>query len=329
MRKAKGEPKWKRIAGGLFYVAFLGVVLTVGTAAGWMGQNQMGKAIMHQMIQPKTPDEIFERDSITVLVLGCDEDRFYRGTLLHGSNIRKKQARADMLLVAKLDFKHNRVTGLSIPRDTLVTLPGYGTKKINGFHNVPGQSLKQSDDLTRQAVETLLPGVVIDRVLTLDYDAFQEMVNMVGGVQVNVDRKMDYDDDAGNVHIHLRPGAQLLDGYNSMMYVRFRHSDSDFKRQERQKQFLGSFKEAVLRDKLRLPQVLGKATALFSNAMTEDELASIAFFARNVPAQSIKLGQVPVREGRGTALRIDDRKLPSALREYSLVTSGDGAGESR
>lgn len=263
------------------------------------------------------PRQAFQnRDSETILILGCDEDRFYHGILLHGQNIWKKYARSDMMLLAKLDFNTNTITGISIPRDTLVTLPKYGRHKINAFHELAKP--KDADEVTKEAIQQILPGVEIDKVVDLDFEAIQKLVDIVGGVEVNVPKEMNYDDNAGELHIHLKPGLQTLDGYNAMGFVRFRHDrESDFGRQQRQKDFLAAFKKSVFKNVFKLPEIADQGKACLNFALDDDELRSLAAFARRVPSQNIKMGMVPVVE-RGKNLVVDERKLPQTLAEYGF-----------
>jgi LCP family protein required for cell wall assembly len=313
MRKQRQTtPMWRRLIGGFAYGILLIGAITVGTGYRLLRESKVGSALVDQELRNTKPQEVFHGNSTTLLVLGCDED-----LAPGGKKVLRRQARSDMMLVAKLDFDNKRITGLSIPRDTECRLPGDRTRKINAYHAIakPGEEA----ELTKAAVEHLLPGVRIDRVVTLDYDAFQAVVNMIGGVPVDVDRKMDYDDNAGNLHIHLTPGPAKLDGYNAMCYVRYRHGDSDFKRQERQKAFLVAFKNAVLRKPELIGQVADQSMAVLSNALSADEIASLALFAKDVPQQNILMGQIPVLQGRGTRLSVNDRELPGMLARYNLT----------
>jgi polyisoprenyl-teichoic acid--peptidoglycan teichoic acid transferase len=340
MLEPRRPPRWRRILGGLLYTGFLASVFLMGTAAGWIRQSPTMSAIIGQVLHPQPPQEVFhDPDGTTLLLLGCDEERYYQNigpdgkprgapTLAGGSPIRRKYARADMILVARMDFKNRRITALSIPRDTEVKLPGYRRQKINAFHKVvwptrargpQDVSEQEGPAMMQRAVEEALPGVHIDRVLRLDYESFEDMVNLIGGVPVKVDRDMDYDDYAGNVHIHLKTGPHQLDGYDSMMFVRYRHGDSDFKRQDRQKEFLLAFKNAAMRDKFKLPQLVEKARAAIGNTLTSSEIASLAFFAQGLPPNSIQMGQVPVVEASGTRLRIDEDKLDETLNKFNMI----------
>jgi LCP family protein required for cell wall assembly len=312
--RARPVPLWKRFFGGVFYLVVLAVTLTVGTAAGWLNRSPVAVEVVRQELFGANPERVFnDRSSLTLLLLGCDEDLSYGG-----AKVLKRQARADMMLVAKLDFANNRISGVSIPRDTYCRLPGYRGKKINAYHAIAPAG--QGGELTRQAVEHLLPGVSIDRVVTLDYEAFQRMVNLVGGVSIDVQDRLRYHDEAGGLHIDLQPGPQRLDGYQAMGFVRYRHGDSDFKRQDRQKQFLMSFKNALAADWTKLPLVVEEATGVLGNAFTPHEIAGLAYFSRRVQPENILMGQIPVVPGRGTFLRVDERRLEETLQEYHILT---------
>jgi LCP family protein required for cell wall assembly len=317
----QAKPLWRRLLGGFAYGTILIVAIVVGTVAGVIKGSRVGAAFLPMLIHNTSPTETFQKNTLTVLLLGCDED-----LAPGGKKVLRKQARSDMMLVAKLDFTNKRITGVSIPRDTECRLDGR-TRKINAYHAIaePGQEA----ELTQKAVEHLLPGVSIDRVLTLDYDAFQSVVDMIGGVPVQVDRKMDYDDNAGGLHIHLKPGVANLNGYNAMCYVRYRHGDSDFKRQERQKEFLVAFKNEVLRHPTMIGRVADESMAVLGNSLNANEVASLALFAKDVPPQNIQMGQVPVVEGHGTGLRIDQEKLPGILAQYNLTANANRVSVAR
>lgn len=326
----------KRVFGLVGYSVFL-LALCV---AGVVGSMAVRSSFVLTVINPLTylnvdPKKTFDDgDGLTLMILGTDDDRKMIGwaTDEHGrqhavSKVVRRGARADMILVAKLDFDRNTITGLSIPRDTACRLPDHpelGTKKINGFYSVaqPGHE----KDLQREAVEHILPGVKIDRTIAIDYDAFQSLVDTVGGVPVVVPKGirgkgLQYDDNAGDLHIHLNPGPQTLDGKDAMGYVRFRHdSESDYGRQQRQKEFLTSFKGQVLRDLRKLPEVAEGSKAVMGNALTDREIIALVAFARKVPSTNIKLGMLPTVERPGSSmLRVVEAKREATLQEFNLV----------
>ncbi len=275
---------------------------------GYVGQSSVMTAVTMQTIKRTTPQEIFsQKNSINLLLLGCDEDLSYGGR-----KVLKQNARSDMMLLAHLDFKANRITGVSIPRDLLLDMPGYRTMKINAYHTIGGPQLSQ------QAVE-FLTGVSIDRVLVLNYKAFQEMVNLVGGVDVFVHKHLKYTDKAGGLFINIKPGRQHLNGYNSMCFVRYRHGDSDFVRQDRQKEFLMAFKDSIMASPGLLPKVIEKSRAVLGDSLTPDELAAVAIFARKVGNENVKMGQIPVIEGSGYDLLVDRSGTQDTLKKFHFL----------
>jgi polyisoprenyl-teichoic acid--peptidoglycan teichoic acid transferase len=307
-REPRKKPLWIRILGATFYIAFCGAILSASSVAGWLMQSDMGRLVVTRTIWPKDPDEVFNGQDMTILVLGCDEDRSQGG----GARVLRENARSDMMLVAKLDFRHNRITGVSIPRDLLVELPGYPMQKINGYHSKGGK------ELSKDAVEYVL-GIKIDKVVEINYQALQEMVDLVGGVEVYVPKRMKYTDKAGKLFIDLEPGRQVLDGYNAMCYVRYRKGDSDMHRQERQKDFMMAFKQKVVQKPMLLPKVADKSVDLMGGNLTAEEVYALGLFAQKIGAENVKLGVVPVLDAPNYNLIINRRLLPQTLREYNLV----------
>lgn len=324
-KKKRPQPIWVRIVSGLGYVLFLSIALAGGTLVGVIKNNSLLNQVVHdRLFKPRPPQEVFNgKDGLTLLLLGCDEDRYFHGTYANGSNIRRKYARADMIMVMKLDFVNHQMTGVSVPRDTECKLPGFKhAYKVNAYHSIAKKGHENA--LEEQAVEHLLPGVDIDRVVVLDFDAMQRLVDAIGGVTVTVPKKMNYDDKAGDLHIHLQPGKQLLNGYQAMGYVRFRHDrESDFGRQARQKDFMVALKSSVqsqlLHNPFKVAEFADKGKSILNDALNDEEIASLITFMQSVPPTKIRLGMVPVADGTGTRLLLDEDKLPDVLQEYNLI----------
>lgn len=306
-RTSRAKPPWKRVAGLIVYASFCLVALGAGTFAGWIGQSEMASQITWDLLKRTKPVEAWNgKQTVNLLILGCDEERYYGG-----KQILKDKARSDMMLVAKLDFAKNRISGVSIPRDTLAAPDGYRQHKINAFHVFGGP------ELSKKAVESILP-VKIDRVVVLDFHAFQEMVNILGGIDVFVSKRMKHTDKRGGLYIDLKPGRQHLNGYEAMGFVRYRNDD-DFRRQARQKDFMLAFKDAVLRKPTLLPRVADQARLAMGGSLSKEEISSLALFARSVGSDNIKMGMIPTVQARGFDLRVDRGKLDDVLREFHIV----------
>ncbi len=278
------------------------------------------------------PKETFhDYDGLTLLVMGTDETRKVTGWARekdgteHAVSTPTGVARADMILVVKLDFDKKTISGLSVPRDVFTRLPRFDGKghKINAYYALAPKGEEKSTMV--RAVEHVLPGVKIDRAVAINYAAFQELVDTVGGVPVVVPKGPDgdglhYDDWSGGLHVNLTPGAKTLDGKDAMGYVRFRHDrESDFGRQERQKQFLSSFKSAIFHHPFQLADVAEESKRAMGNALNDQEILALIAFARKVPPTNIKLGMLPTYP-RGNALRVVESKRDAAIREYNLLS---------
>jgi len=330
MPAPRRTPAWKRIIGTIGYLAVMATVGLSGTALGWLNSSDVLGEAMRQKAMNVQPQDVFARggvesDSLVLLVLGCDEDRYYGGP---ASNRKPGQvldtaARSDMIMVAKLDFRRNRITGVSIPRDLEVRLDGYRAQKVNAYHAIGGREggAERAKELATEAVEQVID-TRIDRTVVLDFAVFQDIVDLMGGVKVYVDKDMKYDDNAADLHIDLKKGEQVLNGEDAMGFVRFRHSDSDFERQKRQKNLIVALQAKVLQKWQMSPKLVDKGIGLLGNEFDAREVAALMLFAQRVGSENIEITMVPVKAMRGTTnLALDRRKLPEVLEKAGLGTT--------
>lgn len=269
-----------------------------------MSQSEVLGEIVSQAFWRTPPQQVFRSDSLTVLVLGCD-----RALDPGGKTASQEKARSDMILVAKMDFSTGQITGFTVPRDLRASDPEYGTHKINAFSALHGPQA------TQRVVENTF-GVKIDRIVDLNYLAFVDAVNILGGVDIDVKKRMQKVDRAGGLYIDLQPGQQRLTGYEAMGYARYRN-DSDFERQRRQRELLVALKDRMVAKPAALPALADKSVELFGEALSPSELASLAGFVQRIESGAIKLGQAPVLVKRGTTyLDLDTSKLSDFMDEH-------------
>ncbi len=148
------------------------------------------------------------RSTISVLLVGKDYNRDRKGMEY------TKNSRADTIMLLAVDLVNTKISAISIPRDTRVTIQGI-TSKINGTLSRGGTEL-----LT--AAVSDLTGVSPDFTIVIKPDAVREIVNVVGGVEVETLDRMDYDDNWGQLHIHLPAGRQRINGDEAVGFTRFR-----------------------------------------------------------------------------------------------------------
>lgn len=185
------------------------------------------------------------------------------------------QGRPDTLMLALIDPEQVKVNLISIPRDSYVTIPGRAKKdKINHSYPLGGVEL---------TIETIEKWFDIDIYahVAIDFEGFRELVDLVGGVDVFVDRSVQYDSTADETHIRLEQGQQVLDGKNALDFVRARldnrgprYYTSDYKRMERQQLVLKELGRDIV-SLSSLPKIFNMMSVVGGNVkttLTPDEL---------------------------------------------------------
>ena len=132
---------------------------------------------------------------------------------------------------------------MSLPRDLWVSIPNYGPQRINVAHAVGGP------DLTKRTINATF-GVPVQYYARVDFRGFEELIDSMGGVIVDVERPVKDDayptEDYGFKRIYYAPGPQLLDGRHALEYARSRHGSNDFSRARRQQSVLVSLRDRAL-----------------------------------------------------------------------------------
>jgi LCP family protein required for cell wall assembly len=271
------------------------LAIIAGALVGGIYHTKYGRAIFDNIIKGGDPFASYDvvkqfpdNHVFNVLLLGCDSDwDDTKPVALKGTN-----GRSDALMVAHFDLDNKTVNVISIPRDTAVRIPGHGIQKINAAHAFGGPALSQ------QTVKNVF-GIDCPYYVRLNFDGFQQIVDAVGGVDLNVSKKLDYDDNWGHLHVHLKPGYQHLNGYAAMGFVRIRHSDDDLMRAERQHEFIAALKSRVMSPLtfLKIPAVLNALNDNIATNMQTDQMLALANFSRGLPSESIAMATMPSTEG--------------------------------
>jgi LCP family protein required for cell wall assembly len=202
------------------------------------------------------------------------------------------EGRSDTIILVHIDPDRDFVSLLSVPRDTLADIPGYGLYKINGAYAFGGGAL-----LIRTIQSEI--GVDLDHYVALNLQGFQALTDALGGVYLDVDRRyLNLTQPWEN--IDLQPGYQLLNGGLALDYVRFRHDDNiDFGRMARQQQFITAVREQALgwNLTLKVPKLI---KALFSNLDTDlsaNELIKLAYWVMKLDGGRIKQAEIKAKTG--------------------------------
>ncbi len=230
----------------------------------------------------------------TLLVIGTDGGR---------APGRGDANRSDSMLLARLDPETHRIAYLSIPRDLQVEIPGYGTSKINAANQIGGPAL------TIAALKGLT-GLPIDHVVVVDFDGFRELIDAIGGIEVNVPKRIL----SNTFDCPYKParcdewegwrfakGPQHMDGRRALVYSRIRTnrldpSETDITRGSRQQAVADAVgaKVASFGTFLRLPFMGEELAAPLATDLSAWELAQLGWIRfRASSSLRCRLGGTP------------------------------------
>jgi LCP family protein required for cell wall assembly len=281
------------------------VTLMVGAASLWqrmrpageeLGKREETVPVGSKTASASTPPQIIsqEDERINILLLGIDR----RGGSGWGY-------RTDTIILVTLDTNRKTAGLLSIPRDLQVPIPDFGEDRINTVNvygymqHYPGDG----PDLLKQTIEANF-AIPVDYYIVADFDGFREIVDALGGVELDVPRELhdtQYpdpkpDDPHAYKTVHFEPGWQHMDGERALEYARSRMSTSDADRAWRQQQILLAIREAVL-DQNLIQEVPKLATTLKDSIETDMTLEEMLELARLVLAiDADNLTQVVLEE---------------------------------
>ncbi len=236
------------------------------------------------------------------------------------------QSLTDSMIYVKYNVETGKISMMSVPRDTYVTNE-YGIgHKLNAIYRG-----KNAIPLVEQIEELL--SVDIDYYLFYDSDMLIDMVDTIGGVEVNVPVRMKYDDLTQNLHIDLKAGTQTLNGKQAEQFVRFRKNNDgtgyamgDLDRTKTQQTFIKSFINTILK-----PTNLTKIPSLIDIALKNTDTNITAREALKYVSDVSKLdtANMITVTAPGTAEYIDglsyfilDKKQAKSIIENNFVTDG-------
>jgi len=223
-------------------------------------------------------------DRVNILLLGIDkrDDEPIAGT------------RSDTMMLASIDPVSKSAALISLPRDMWVRIPGCtasagctgGRQRINVAHAVGGPEM---------AMQTVTDdfGIPIQHYARVDFRGFERLVDVVGGVVIDVDTPVKDDEyptaDYGYMRIYFGPGPQLMSGALALEYARSRHGTNDFARAGRQQKVIIGVRNRVLQlDMLsRAPELVGLVQSSVATDLTPVEMLGLAKLVSEIDRDKI------------------------------------------
>jgi LCP family protein required for cell wall assembly len=326
----------------LFFLVAAFVSLLVGIGGGyWLEGEQTVIDISNASLADPQIRKAVRRLEIPLpnrpaiaIVVGQDFRKWAKGD--------ERGGRADTVMLLRADPTPGKETLsiVSFPRDLMVPIHCNGRTPFQG----PINSAFATCGLTG-TVETVkqLTGVPIHYIVTIDYRGFIQTVDKLGGVWMDIDRR--YFNDNSNPGpegtfppIDLMPGYQKLTGRQALSFVRYRHTDSDLYRIERQRLFMRALKERLSSSfKLTaIPKITGvvrrnvKIAQGGNKALDPDVFRGWALFALQLPSGRIYQAKIDGLYGSGTAgdpLQTDPSNIQEAVEEFQTpdVLAGEKA----
>jgi len=209
--------------------------------------------------------------------------------LLVGLDTFESVYRADAIALAFFNIKGEIVGMLSIPRDSRVQIPGRGWDKINHSYAFGGVNL-----LKQTLVN--LTNVTINYFAVFNFDSFPRMIDLIGGVDLYVDKPMRYTDYSQKLFINIPQGQQHLDGKRALEYVRFRHDPlGDIGRIQRQQKFVSAASEKLKTTSIipKIPSLVNEVISSVYTDLTPLEAGRLVNYASSLKQGRIKFAMAP------------------------------------
>ena len=279
------------------------------------------------------PTEVFKReaagarvfgnnDRMNILVLGIDYNYDEKG--MHYTT----GARSDTMMVVSLSRKGELLNVVSIPRDTQVFLGAdYGYDKINAAYSYGGA------EQAKKVVSTFL-GVPIHHHLVVKVTGAKALIDTLGGLPIDVEKDLDYDDNWGNLHIHLKKGPQVLNGEQAVGYGRFRMDEEGdrgrIRRQQQVVRALGSkLKEPAL--VTRFPEIAAQVKKTLDTDLKPMEMVDLANLYSGFDFKQMRSAAIvgdDAMDANGVSYILpyapeNERTVRRLLKSLDWVTKGD------
>lgn len=243
--------------------------------------------------EPLLSSNAFQRwdgkNRVSILMMGIDQRCDEEGP-----------AHTDTMMVLTIDPVGLSAAILSLPRDLWVEIPNFGVDRINqaNYYGEVYEYPGGGQALAVQTVEALL-GVPIDYYVAVNFDAFVEVVDLIGGIDLDVPEAIDDPDYPDRCYgydpFSIEAGEQHLDGEAALKYARTRATfGGDVDRAGRQQAVILAVRQKIF-DLNSIPQLIAQAPQLWQTSqenvrtnMTLDEAIQLALLVQDIPRESIR-----------------------------------------
>ncbi len=204
---------------------------------------------------------------------------------------------SDTMILVTVDPATRTVGAMSIRRDLWVTIPGFGDNKINAAYKL-GEDYKVDGGGAQLAMDTIeeLFGVPVNFYARVDFQAFETIIDEIGGVSITLTQPMLLDWVGDGNKFVIEPGTYVMPGSHTLAYARTRdeaYGDGDFARGSRQMEVIMAIRDRVL-DLNTLPTLIARAPAIYGEIssgvqtnMSLDQAIQLAYLLAQIPRENM------------------------------------------
>jgi LCP family protein required for cell wall assembly len=276
----------------------------IATVLAWPGYQKFDRAVdkANKRVDKKTraqlsPDDGWIwRNGTTIALFGLDEAGL--------------PAHSDTIMLMRFDPGSHKINQLSIPRDMLVNVDGYGQQKATQamWYGGPALALKTVKEFT---------GIPVNHVMIVSFQGFPRLVNAVGGIDMYVPQTVSTGAGPGIAGatqrvVTFEKGMHHFDGKNAMLYVRIRkaYAEGDFTRAKRQQAFIDALQKKIVQpgNITKLPEIGRRFMSGVSTDLTTNQILELAYLKWRADGgkKQVMKGEFGWHEGQAVVLPPSD-----------------------
>lgn len=278
--------------------------LSMGSLVGVMSRTFHPKKV--ERIDPETGEKIYVGSAqainpwdiirpfntlnrkINILILGSDYN--YIGAKKIDERQGGARTRTDTIMLASLDPSTHKISLMSIPRDTYALLTGYHYDKINAAMTYGGI------DLVKSTI-TDLTGIPIDYYMGLKVDGLVNIIDLLDGIRIYVEKDMHYVDETAHLGINIHKGwKEAMNGEQANQYVRFRKDElGDIGRVQRQQKFVRAVVDKMMQPQswLKIPALLDHLNDNIETDIPSEIIGQMIRFGTSIKKEDVHMVMLP------------------------------------
>ncbi len=266
-------------------------------------------------------DYSYMNGRVNIMLLGIDESQEREGW---------GYFRTDTIIVLNIDFENNKAYMLSVPRDSLVWVHGYGGKaRVNKAFSQGGGYNKNGFEYVMKTVSKMMGGIPISQYVCVDMEVLKDIVDRMGGVDFYVDVEVNTSD------AHISTGQKHLWGYQVLAYCRQRKGSSDIARIDRQQKMLKAIFNQMKEKSLfvHFPLIYNAVAENMYTNLSVQQISALSLYAMDFDLDDLTVYTVPgdyLHIGDGSYWGIHQNELEEIIESiYGVDVSLDRYNDRR